>query len=49
MTATSATTQIPVQLDFGAFAADFARAMAHLDRAAARELGKAETDPGSAS
>jgi len=45
MTATSATTQIPVQLDFGAFAADFARAMAHLDRAATKELDKARIDP----
>ena len=49
MTVTSATTQIPVRLDFDAFAADFARAMAHLDRAATKELDKAEIDPGSAS
>jgi AhpD family alkylhydroperoxidase len=45
MTVTSATTQIPVRLDFGAFAADFARAMAHLDRAATKELDKAEIGP----
>ena len=45
MTVTSETTQIPVRLDFDAFAADFARAMAHLDRAATKELDKAEIDP----
>ena len=49
MTVTSETTQIPVRPDFGAFAADFARAMAHLDRATTKELDKAEIDPGSAS
>ena len=45
MTVTSETTQIPVRLDFDTFAADFARAMAHLDRIATRELDKAEIDP----
>ena len=49
MTVTSETTQIPVRLDFDAFAADFARALAHLDRAAAKEPDKARIEPGSAS
>ena len=49
MTATSETTQIPVRPDFDAFAADFARAVAHLDRAATDELDKAGIGPGSAS
>ncbi len=45
MTATSETTQIPVRLDFDAFAPGFARAMAHLDQAATKELDQAEIDP----
>ena len=45
MTVTSETTQIPARLDFDAFAADFARALAHLDRAAAKEPDKAGIDP----
>src|SRR5579864_124441 len=45
MTVTSDTTQIPVRLDFDAFAPGFARAMAHLDQAATKELDKAEIDP----
>ena len=45
MTVTSETTQIPVRLDFDAFAAGFSRAMAHLDQAATKELDKAEIDP----
>jgi AhpD family alkylhydroperoxidase len=45
MTATSETTQIPARLDFDALAPGFARAMAHLDQAATRELDKAEIDP----
>jgi AhpD family alkylhydroperoxidase len=45
MTVTSETTQIPVRLDFDALAPGFARAMAHLDQAATRELDKAEIDP----
>ena len=45
MTVTSETTQIPVRLDFDTFAAGFARAMAHLDQAATKELDKAEIDP----
>ena len=49
MTATSETTQIPARLDFDSLAAGFARAMAHLDQAATRELDKAEIHPGSAS
>src|SRR5215472_11359586 len=45
MTVTSETTQIPIRLDFDAFAPDFSRAIAHLDRAATKELDKAEIDP----
>ncbi|MGH3289484.1 MAG: carboxymuconolactone decarboxylase family protein [Streptosporangiaceae bacterium] len=45
MTMTSDTTQIPVRLDFDTVAAGFARAMAHLDQAATKELDKAEIDP----
>ena len=45
MTVTSETTQIPVRLDVDAFAPGFARAMAHLDQAATKELDKAEIDP----
>ena len=37
--------QIPVRLDFDAQAAGFARAMAHLDRAATKELDAAGIDP----
>jgi AhpD family alkylhydroperoxidase len=42
-----ATTSTPIQvrLDFDARAAGFARAMAHLDRAATKELDAAEIDP----
>jgi AhpD family alkylhydroperoxidase len=43
-TATAAP-QIPVRLDFDAHAAGFARAMAHLDRAATKELDAAGIDP----
>ena len=39
------TTQIPVRLDFDAHAAGFARAMAHLDQAATKELDRAGIDP----
>jgi AhpD family alkylhydroperoxidase len=45
MTITNETTQIPVRLDFDALASDFSRAMAHLDRAATKELDKAGIDP----
>jgi AhpD family alkylhydroperoxidase len=44
VTATAAP-QIPVRLDFDAHAAGFARAMAHLDRAATKELDAAGIDP----
>ena len=37
--------QIPVRLDFDAHAAGFARAVAHLDRAATKELDAAGIDP----
>ncbi len=37
--------QIPVRLDFEAHAADFARAMEHLDHAATKQLDKVEFDP----
>src|SRR6266702_3110070 len=43
-TATAAP-QIPVRLDFDAHAAGFARAMAHLDRAATKELDAAGIHP----
>ena len=47
MTATDTTTrpQIPVRLDFDTHAAGFARAMAHLDRAATKELDRVDFDP----
>ena len=45
MTATDSLTQIPVRLDFDAHADGFARAMAHLDRAATKELDKVDFDP----
>jgi AhpD family alkylhydroperoxidase len=38
-------TPIPVRLDFDQFAAGFSRAMAHLDRAATKELDHADIDP----
>jgi AhpD family alkylhydroperoxidase len=37
--------QIPVRLDFEVHAADFAKAMAHLDRIATKELDKVDFDP----
>jgi AhpD family alkylhydroperoxidase len=37
--------QIPVRLDFDAHAAGFARAVAHLDRAATKELDQAGIEP----
>ena len=37
--------QIPVRLDFDTHAAGFARAMAHLDRAAIKELDRVDFDP----
>ena len=39
------TVDVPVRLDFDAHAADFARALAHLDRAATKELDRVEFDP----
>ena len=39
------TPQIPVRLDFDTQAAGFARAVAHLDRAATKELDAAGIDP----
>ena len=45
MTATDGLTQIPVRLDFDAHADGFARALAHLDRAATKELDKVDSDP----
>jgi AhpD family alkylhydroperoxidase len=45
MTDTATTTQIPVRLDFDTYAANFSRAMGHLDRAATKELDQAEIDP----
>jgi len=45
MTVTSETNQVPVRLDFDTHAAGFARAMAHLDQAATKELDRAGIDP----
>jgi AhpD family alkylhydroperoxidase len=45
MTITTETVQIPVRLDFEALAPGFSRAMAHLDRAATKELDGAGIDP----
>jgi AhpD family alkylhydroperoxidase len=39
------TTAVPVRLDFEAHAAGFARALAHLDRAAIKELDQVGFDP----
>ncbi|HEX7164255.1 MAG TPA: carboxymuconolactone decarboxylase family protein [Trebonia sp.] len=44
-TTATAAPEIPVRLDFDAHAAGFARAMAHLDRAATKELDAAGIDP----
>jgi AhpD family alkylhydroperoxidase len=45
MTENATTTQIPVRLDFDTYAAGFARAMGQLDRAATKELDRADLDP----
>jgi AhpD family alkylhydroperoxidase len=45
MTVMNETTQIPVRLDIDTLAAGFARALAHLDRAATKELDQAKIDP----
>ena len=42
---TKDTVDVPVRLDFDAHAADFARALAHLDRAATKELDRVKLDP----
>lgn len=42
---TDTMTQIPVRIDFDSLAAGFSKAMAHLDRAATRELDAAGIDP----
>jgi AhpD family alkylhydroperoxidase len=39
------TADIPVRIDFDELAANFSRAMAHLDKAATRELDAASIDP----
>ena len=44
-TDTQQTAQIPVRLDFDAHAAGFARALAHLDHAATKELDRVDFDP----
>jgi AhpD family alkylhydroperoxidase len=44
-TAAAATREIPVRLDFEAHAAGFYRAVAHLDRAATKELDGAGIEP----
>jgi len=44
-TTDSSTQQIPVRLDFETHAAGFARALAHLERAAIKELDQAGIDP----
>ncbi len=45
MTTTQNPYEIRVRLDFDAQAAEFARAMAHLDHAATKQLDKVEFDP----
>src|SRR6201985_1754632 len=45
MTENATLTQIPVRLDFDTYAAAFARAMGHLDRAAIKELDRVDFDP----
>ena len=44
MTATENTPQVPVRLDFDAHAADYARAMSHLDDVTTKQLDKVEFD-----
>jgi len=43
--ASQASTPVPVRLDFDEHAAGFSRAMAHLDRAAIKELDQVDFDP----
>ena len=45
MTITNETMQIPVRLAFDSYAAGYSRAMAHLDRAATKELDRVDFDP----
>ncbi|MGI9004784.1 MAG: carboxymuconolactone decarboxylase family protein [Streptosporangiaceae bacterium] len=45
ITTTASPADVPVRLEFDAHAAGFAKAMAHLDRAATKELDNAEIDP----
>jgi AhpD family alkylhydroperoxidase len=45
MTQTSENVQIPARIDFDTLAAGFSKAMAHLDRAATKELDAAGIDP----
>jgi AhpD family alkylhydroperoxidase len=45
MSIDQATETIPVRLDIDEHAADFSRAMAHLDKAATKELDRAGVDP----
>jgi AhpD family alkylhydroperoxidase len=44
-TTTETTPSVPIRLDFDSHAPGFARAMAHLDRAATKELDRVEFDP----
>jgi AhpD family alkylhydroperoxidase len=44
MTNTPTTSEIPVRLDFDHHAAEFSRAMSHLDHAATKQLDKVEFD-----
>lgn len=45
MTFIESSPQVPVRLDFEAHAPGFTRAVAHLDRAAVKELDRVEFDP----
>jgi len=45
MTTTQSPYEIPVRLDFDTHALEFAKAMAHLDHAATKQLDKVEFDP----
>jgi AhpD family alkylhydroperoxidase len=45
MTTTQSPYEIPVRLDFDTHAADFAKAMAHLDHVATKQLDKVDFDP----
>jgi len=45
MTTAQAPSPVPVRLDFDALAVPFSRAMAHLDKAATKELDRVDFDP----